>query len=83
MQFGSENDDQIKWAVFFNSQDETEIISKLLPIPRFKEIAAMVEILTESIIQTKDEWIQQYLLNRAPQRLQLLRTAHSIVISVF
>lgn len=65
MQVGSENDDQVKWAVFFNSQDETEIISKLLPIPRFKEIAAMVEILTESIIQTKDEWIQLYLLNRA------------------
>ena len=64
MQVGSENDDKVKWTVFFNYQDETEIISKLLPIPRFKEIAAMVEILTESIIQTKDEWIQQYLLNK-------------------
>lgn len=58
MQVGSENDDRVKRTVFFNSQYETEIISKLLPIPRFKEIAAMVEILTESIIQTKDEWIQ-------------------------
>lgn len=65
MQVGSENDDQVKRTVFFNFQDETEIISKLLPIPRFKEIAAMVEILTESIIQTKDEWIQLYLLNKA------------------
>ena len=42
MQFGSENDDKVKRTVFFNSQDETEII-----------------------IQTKDEWVQQYLLNRA------------------
>lgn len=53
------------FALLLKYNDEAEIISKLMSIPKFKEPIAMLETVTESISRTKDEWIQQYLLDKA------------------
>ena len=66
------------FALLLKYNDEDEIISELLHIPKFKEAVAMVETVTESISKTKDEWIQQFLLDKARNDYNCYAAAHRI-----
>ena len=66
------------FALLLKYNDEDEIISELLHISKFKEAVAMVETVTESISKTKDEWIQQFLLDKARNDYNCYAAAHRI-----